>query len=466
MSVVDLKDARRRRRGGGQSEIDDAVRRLNRTHALVMTGGRALILRESIDERGRLEPQFLRREDFCLWHGPEQFICADGKRRGIGDLWLKHAERRQYDGLVFAPEGAPEGWYNLWRGFEVEPRPGSWGTFRDHLLTNVCSGSDELFRFVFGWFAHLVQRPAERLGVALVLRGLQGTGKTKVGEVFGAMLRRHYLLVDDPRYIVGQFNAHLVSCLLLQADEGFWAGDKQAEGRLKSLITSERHMIERKGVDPVPVRNLVRLLVTSNNDWVVPAGFEERRFAVLDVAPNVMQNAEYFAEIDREMAAGGLAGLLHDLLAFDLSKVNLRAIPATSALFEQKIDTMSVEQSWWYERLIDGTPTRDHASWPERVPKNSLHVDYRTFADNHHRSGRKRTPAQLGVLLAKMIPGLGKSKMIVPVFDETGAPKRDMHGENIVKSVHCYILPPLESCRAHFAEMVRHPIDWGESNTT
>mgnify|MGYP000856866344 CR=1 FL=1 len=51
------------------------------------------------------------------------------------------------------------------------------------------------------------------------------------------------------RYLVGQFNAHLASCLFLQADEGFWAGDKQAEGRLKGLITSEYQMIELKGVD-------------------------------------------------------------------------------------------------------------------------------------------------------------------------------------------------------------------------
>ena len=54
--------------------------------------------------------------------------------------------------------------------------------------------------------------------------------------------------------MTGQFNAHMASCLLLQADEAVWAGDKAAEGRLKGLITSPIQQIEAKGVDPIRLR--------------------------------------------------------------------------------------------------------------------------------------------------------------------------------------------------------------------
>jgi hypothetical protein len=57
--------------------------------------------------------------------------------------------------------------------------------------------------------------------------------------------------------------------------------------------------------------------MTSNEDWVVPAGMNERRFCVLDVDPRCEQNYEYFREIDEELAHGGLEYLLADLLAFD-----------------------------------------------------------------------------------------------------------------------------------------------------
>jgi hypothetical protein len=129
----------------------------------------------------------------------------------------------------------------------VTPSPaGSYDIFRDHLLNNVCDGDPELFKYVFGWMAHIVQRPRERPGTALVLIGRRGTGKSKVGEVLGSLFPAHYFQVDDARYITGQFNEHMASCLLLQAEEAIWAGDKAAEGRLKGLITSEMQMMSPK----------------------------------------------------------------------------------------------------------------------------------------------------------------------------------------------------------------------------
>ena len=50
------------------------------------------------------------------------------------------------------------------------------------------------------------------------------------------------------------------------ADEAFWAGDKQAEGKLKDLITGAHHFIEFKGKEPVLVENHTRLLVIGNQD--------------------------------------------------------------------------------------------------------------------------------------------------------------------------------------------------------
>jgi hypothetical protein len=37
-----------------------------------------------------------------------------------------------------------------------------------------------------------MQRPCEQLGTAVVLRGGQGIGKTKVGEIIGSLISEHY----------------------------------------------------------------------------------------------------------------------------------------------------------------------------------------------------------------------------------------------------------------------------------
>ena len=49
------------------------------------------------------------------------------------------------------------------------------------------------------------------------------------------------------------------------------------------MVTEETIQIEIKGKDVLTFRNYIRLLVSSNHDWVITAGNEERRFFVIDV---------------------------------------------------------------------------------------------------------------------------------------------------------------------------------------
>jgi hypothetical protein len=269
---------------------------------------------------------------------------------------MQWPKRRQYDAVVFEPNApAGSGRYNLWRGFAVEPSDeGSCQRFIDHVADNVCSGDESLFNWVMGWFAQLIQEPTNKLGTSLVLRGPQGAGKSMVGTVIGSLLEPHYKLVSESRYLVGRFNAHLATLLLLQLDEATWGGDHAAAGKLRDLITGDTQQIEYKGKEPVTLRNYLRLLVTGNNNWLVPAGLDERRFAVLDVGDRCAQNHAYFARIRQELDAGGRAALLHYLLNFDYSDIPLREIPSTMALAEQKVASLDAEQQWWLDILRRG----------------------------------------------------------------------------------------------------------------
>jgi hypothetical protein len=215
---------------------------------------------------------------------------------------------------------------------------------------------------VEAWLADIAQRPASKCGTSLAVRGEPGTGKTKIGEylqsVFGAA---HFIKVADPRYVTGRFNSHLASCLILHADEGFWAGDRAAEGKLKDLITGADHWLEYKGKEAFRVDNYVRLLVTGNPDWVVPAALGERRFAVTEIGTGHQEDHDYFAAIDDEMRNGGSEALLYHLLyEVDCKAVNLRKIPETAALFEQKVASMTPEQAWWLGILMRGVLPGDY----------------------------------------------------------------------------------------------------------
>ncbi len=448
-----------RRRYAETAKIAAAIERLNLSFAMVKVGGRCSVICEERAPDGRSVIELMPISDFKIWHANEQYRARSGKYEGVGALWVGHKLRRSYSNLVFAPEGAPEGAYNLWRGFTVVPSDRDpWKacpTFMDHLRTNVARGDEALFNWVCAWFAHMVQRPAERIGTALVLRGRQGTGKTKVGQVIGSLFPDHWVLVASARYLVGQFNAHLAACLLLQADEGFWAGDKQAEGLLKGLVTGSEQMIERKGVDPIKTRNLVRLLVTSNADWVIPAGFEERRFAVLDLGEAAMQNHGYFAAVDAEMSTGGREALLGWLLRFDLAAADVRHIPKTEALRDQKIASMRPEVAWWYGRLRHGAPTASRDEWgDDPVQTTALYASYVAFCDLKGERHRL-TDDQLGHALRKLVPGrLERTRPWFAEADDQGLPRR--------RRAWCYRLPPLDDCRRHFDELLGQDADWGD----
>lgn len=282
-------------------------------------------------------------------------------------LWMSHPERRTARGLVFLPEGQKVGYYNMWRGWSCEPEEGDVGPWLDYIHTVVANGDDELAAYAIGWAAQIVQEPMTKAGVALVLRGEKGTGKTKYGELLGRLFPDHHKIISRQDQLVGHFNRHMEDCLLLQAEEAFWAGSKSAEGALKDMVTNDRIMIERKGVDGYMAPNFTRIMFTSNERWVVPATFDERRWAVLDVSTAHKQDKPYFAALDRWYFKDGKRYLLHYLKHFDLSKVDIRTAPHTVGLQEQQIQGGDCVMRWLYDCLIEGEI---------RDPKAGVTIDF------------------------------------------------------------------------------------------
>jgi hypothetical protein len=428
----------------------DVVKRLNPEYAVVLVGGSIAVLHERTDPYGRPELRFLGVDAFREWLRPYK-VDAGGRSIPIANVWLNDERRRQYDGVVFAPGEDPgPRYYNLWKGFAVQPDArASCQLFLDHIAENVCRTDEQLFAWVMGWFAHLIQRPAERIGTALVLRGPQGVGKTIVGEMIGRLLGPHYQLVSEPRYITGRFNSHLAACLLLQLDEGVWGGDHVAAGRLKDLITGSEHLIEYKGKEPVRVKNYVRLLITSNNEWVVPAGLEERRFAVLDVGEEHQQDTWYFRRVREQMLEqGGLGALLHYLQTYDITDIPLREIPVTSALHEQIVRSLPDDLAWWIDLLMAGQLPGDTAG-DGITPCKALYDHYLAHAQVRGVT-RRSSETALGIFLKRYVPDLPPRHRLT----------RQTPGG--MKRVWCYTFPPLKACRQRIDALTKRQWDWSD----
>src|SRR5262249_3252283 len=90
---------------------DPNVARLDETFALVIIGDKTAVMKTGGEEG----IQFLSIAAFNTWH-ENQFVLHGSRRFPLGKYWLAHPNRRQYEGLVFAPDRDVPGCYNLWQG--------------------------------------------------------------------------------------------------------------------------------------------------------------------------------------------------------------------------------------------------------------------------------------------------------------------------------------------------------------
>lgn len=384
----------------GNSAASDLIERMNQRFAIIGVGHQLKIL----DEGDPNDIKLLSRPDFALQTAN---MASPDKPSTAASLWQKSPQRREYTGLVFSPGRDKPGYYNLWRGFSVDPQPGDCSRFWDLLQHAICAGVPALYDYVRSYCAHLVQRPWERPEVALILRGGQGTGKNTFVDTLGALVSRHFRQVNSTDQLTGRFNGHMKGVLLLHANEASWGGNKSERGKLKAMVTDATLPIEMKGHDIIDVDNYLRLIVSSNEDWPVPIDMDDRRFLVLDVSPTYQQNQVFFAALHRQMDNGGRAALMHDLMAIDLTGFAPRNKPASPFGADMKIRSADSPTRWLFDVLnantwAGGVPLFPQAGMPTEMAKESVFADYQAWARaaaDRHPVGRDQFYKVLRALL-------------------------------------------------------------------
>ena len=448
--------------GGGEQSSDDWIEEMNERYMVVNEGGKTLVYRPTNDPI--LNRHFLEKitfEDLRKAYLNDR-VRAGQRPNGStiwktkADAWLEHRSRRQFlGGVVFAPgQDLPADTINLWQGFALEPEKGDWSLLRDHIKWIISSGDDDLYEYMINWMARGVQDPGSQGEVALVFQGGRGTGKGTVANFYGRLFGQHFIYITNARHLTGNFNAHLRDAVVVFADEAFFAGDRSHASVLKGMVTDPLITIEAKYRNAVTARNVTHLILASNENWVIPAGVDERRFCVFDVSAARRGDHEYFKALHDQMENGGVAAMLHDLQNHDLSGFNVRVFPATEALIDQKVQSLRGPEAWLHDCLQQGKI--GDSIWKEEgltVLKEMTYSDYserhknfRDFAPQDIRSWAKKVRSILGTAL------------------------QDHRPEKLGIRIRKLSFSPLHECRAAFSRYLSQDIIWetdddGGSNT-
>lgn len=223
---------------------------------------------------------------------------------------------------------------------------------------------------------------------------------------------------------------------------------------LKTRITEPWLMFERKGIDPIRMRNRMIFMIASNDRSVVPADLNDRRWQMFEVANDHREDREYFGAIAAQLENGGYDAMLYDLLDRDLSiGPDPRLIIKTEALFEQIVQSQGVEFAYLHMILENG-----------RLPQNWVDGPSVTTIKAMFEELRRSFPQ------GRYVNEIGLGRYLNKVFSQIGSQvngryfvKLNDNGDPMFERSKRYIFASLPTARKQFERFAGVPIPWDTS---
>lgn len=361
------------------------------------------------------KPYFISEADFKrIWRNRYLAVMTDeGKsvRKRYDTIWLDSRSRREYSDLVFEPTASnhavPKSAFNWWpEEYAIKAKRPREDSQLDNLLCHlehhVSRGDERRYEFLMALLADMVQRPGDKPGIALVLTGPQGAGKSIILNLMRQIFGDAALILDRAKQVTGDFTEHLYGVVLLGLEEAAWGGDLRNEGIWKNLITADVLPIHPKGFRLFQTSNHLHCIFCSNSDRPVYVPPSERRYAVYDVSDDVAHGRprarQFWAPIVSALKDGSLAShLLWYLLRYKYDRALLEAGPIDT---EAKIDLMlrglekTPQQLWIYSLANGDLPAfiGGRSLFSETIPQQIIYDSFKCWWQENRYGGTLPDP--------------------------------------------------------------------------
>lgn len=412
------------------------------------------------------------------WHQNRKVPTKGDGKANAAESYLDHAKR--YSGVTFAPypQSCPDNVYNLFSGFaELQKKNGDKDkakVVKKFLRDVICGGRNDVFKWLWNWLAHMMQRPGEKPGTALVLNGRGGCGKSTFGEMLHAMCAPFSVLASDPEHVVGKFNSHMATAILLVSDEALFAGDPKISGIIKQQTTGRFARIEPKGIDSFEVKSCARYVYIGNPKQVIPIELNgsDRRYLCMTVSDSKVGDTSYFAELNDAIKNGGLVAIMQELMAYSPAEhdmqadwADVREAPLTTERQQMRMHSLRPAQKVLVEMVNSGELIAQDASG--RLVRYELSADAETPIEKatlkaavEKVSDRRDSRADVGNVLEELFGNLvnhkGKKTVTFQRYCNDRELEVTLDGKpdwTSKERAHCYIFPALGLLQARLAEV-------------
>ena len=230
--------------------------------------------------------------------------------------------------------------------------------FFSFLKSVICNDDEALYRYILNYISKMVR--IGKTGQALVLLGGKGTGKSTFCEILKLIIGEQYhQIVNDIERLTTNFNSLYEKCILTQVEEvvGNGADYHKVQNKLKTLITENDIIIERKGIDSYMSKSFNNFILLTNYYNPVNITEDNRRFCVTRISNKQQNNYDYFKKLRTEVKEH-VEELRHFFYTFEYVD-DLNSIRPKTEEEKDLVDlNKSAEQKFIETRLVlDGDAT-------------------------------------------------------------------------------------------------------------
>ena len=213
---------------------------------------------------------------------------------------------------------------NLWKPplWTVDDKAGEPKFFLEH-LAYIFDNDGPAIEHVLNFFAHLLQRPQERIGHALLITSeAKGIGKSTLGNVVRRLVGEQNSRVVQTKDLKSSFDGWLMGKLVVQVDEVYEGGNWDLANKLKPLITERTVSANIKYGPQLEIDNYARFIMFSNHGAPLNIEDGDRRYFVFNSKAQPRSDDYYetlYHEIDTPAAMNALYSFLskRDLSGFN-----------------------------------------------------------------------------------------------------------------------------------------------------